>query len=307
MVQLSTLACLRSCFFFCFPAGNVASLFGKKTVRQVGCRAFTLVELMVVVAIIGLLAALLLPALGRVRQKARSVQCVNNLRQLYMANQMYASENKGRYCPAAPDINEGLGGRIRWHGVRETPDPNSDFDPKKGPLAEYLPDARVKECPVFTEYKRRGEVSLAFESGTGGYGYNFYYVGGSHYRNDFLTAPMKTTLDTRVFLPSETIMFADAAFPLAQDLIEYGFLEPPYFVTPEQPTGNTAWGYASPSIHFRHEGWANVVWCDGHITSEKWEWATPTNFLGGENYRWGIGWFGPKTNYYFDSGPKDRY
>ena len=80
-----------------------------------------------------------------------------------------------------------------------------------------------------------------------------------------MVAPEFTTMDSRVFRPSETIMFADCAMPKEGGIIvEYGFAEPPHFVTSDHPTGNLEWGLATPA-HFRHNGRVNVVRCDGHF------------------------------------------
>ena len=62
-------------------------------------KKFTLIELMVVIAIIGILASLLLPVLGQARKKAIAVQCVNNLKQILIATAMY-NESNDDYFPS---------------------------------------------------------------------------------------------------------------------------------------------------------------------------------------------------------------
>src|SRR5437870_2147676 len=64
--------------------------------------AFTLVEVLVVLTIIAILAALLLPALSSAKAKGKQIGCANNLKQLALGFQMYAADNDGRLPQNTP-------------------------------------------------------------------------------------------------------------------------------------------------------------------------------------------------------------
>ncbi len=85
-------------------------------------RGFTLVELLVVVAIIALLIALLLPALSKAKDIAQQTRCLGNLRQFGIAHGMYASEWKGWFTPVYIRYNfvpGNAGGVTRWYRIPE--------------------------------------------------------------------------------------------------------------------------------------------------------------------------------------------
>ena len=254
-------------------------------------RGFTLLELLVVIAIIAILAGLLLAAMRHGRTGSQSVQCMQNIHELAIANLGYAREHDGRYC-FAQDIKNNL----RWHGERTSG--SKPFDGTKGPLSEYLgKEARVKICPAFQQIL---SGSKSFENGSGGYGYNEIYIGGTP------ADPWTGELMANVPGPSTTIMFSDTGMSRATGVQEYPFCEPPQWVS---PNGSLA-GALSPSVHFRHNGRANVAWCDGHVTAVAAGTLGKKNTYGGDDAKNQIGWFGPARdngwwNPAFVAGPAD--
>lgn len=255
--------------------------------------AFTLVELLVVMAVIGVLGALLAPAVSEALAAARQSLCAQQLHQLVLANTQYAGDHS-HYAPAAPDLFGA--NQTRWHGGRTHS--SAPFDPARGPLRDYLGTlAAVRACPAL-KGTRSGPSVNAFEAACGGYGYNHLGVGSTTYLDGYTPKALRQgMMPDELSTPASTLMFADTAFPQPYHapayLIEYSFAEAYFFVNGSPPRETSE--PALPSIHFRHRGHANVAWAAGQVSAE------PIAVPGPDAYaRFGIGWVGGRHNRLFD-------
>lgn len=119
--------------FACF-AGRAGRRPARRRRVAPASLGFTLVELLVVLALISLLAAMLLPTLARVKEAGRATACLSNLRQIGLALQIYVSENNNR-MPVMRD---------RLPGTNAPPDAPPSVDEV---LAGHLGNLQVLRCP----------------------------------------------------------------------------------------------------------------------------------------------------------------
>ena len=232
-------------------------------------QGFTLVELLVVIAITAILAALLLPALGRSRQSAQSAKCVSNLRQFCLAAHMYWEDNSGlTFAYGGIATNNG---KIYWFGwIGNGPEKTRPFDPTPGALHPYM-GAGVDLCPSFDYSSSQFKLKAAVPTCDYGYNLSLSPIGQS-------PANMKNFGQ-----PSILALLADAAqvntFE-APASVQNPMFEEWYYINddPSQPNGQ-----------FRHDQRANAVFCDGHAARQ----AMVPGTLDQRLPRQQIGWLSP--------------
>jgi prepilin-type N-terminal cleavage/methylation domain-containing protein/prepilin-type processing-associated H-X9-DG protein len=207
-------------------------------------RAFTLVELLVVIGIIALLISILMPALTKARSAAVSVSCMSNLRQINLAFVQYAMDYKNYICPGRIDgvdpITGAYAGKRPWHERLAKVGPNS---PKNylNWAADFW-DRGIWLCPAETrQFTYHDYCENIWICGNGPYpdpyGYNYH-------RYNELTAPRD-----RVIIVSESNSNSDASSG-------YGLpLQDP------------------PMDAFRHDRnkWINLLYADGSVRPMSWD------------------------------------
>jgi prepilin-type N-terminal cleavage/methylation domain-containing protein len=119
---------------------------------------FTLIELLVVIAIIAILAGMLLPALGKAKQKTQGIFCMNNTKQLMVANQMYQGDNHDRFPMSyhggfVPSANARekpwVTGWLDWTTSADNTNVQYLIEPRYAILASYFAKSKnVYKCPA---------------------------------------------------------------------------------------------------------------------------------------------------------------
>jgi prepilin-type N-terminal cleavage/methylation domain-containing protein len=213
-------------------------------------RAFTLIEVLVVVAIIALLISILIPSLDRARKVARMVVCQSNLRTLMTAFLTYSSETKGYLpgCSEDPDADWlGLGNRNKINPSQ------AGRNPEDGTIFKYMGKQRFAyRCPDDDQYRNTAGGFYSYTACTLLSGANTANVRGSHYRLGAATDPLNFNETNHL-----ASMRTNVAMVIVEEDLDWYLLN----------CNNSAWDNCD-GVTQRHVGKRGDVGCvDGHVTS----------------------------------------
>lgn len=239
----------------CEPAAM--PLFRSKNDRL--CRGFTLAEMLVVIAIMAILSAILLPALSNGRTRSQAISCLNNLRQLQVAWQMFPDDN-GSTLPANNYV-EGIkfGSAQTYKGDSWCPgNARTDFTTaniEHGQLFQYARSAAIYRCPA-------DDSKVELPTGSDPVLRTRSYGMSSSINSEIAWGPIfRKQTELQSFNPSRLFVFIDAHEDSISDS---------HFAV--APTGKK-WINLPSS---RHNQAANLSFADGHI--ERWTWLAEKTF-----------------------------
>ncbi len=227
-------------------------------------KAFTLIELLVVISIIALLVSILLPALGRAREQAKGVYCLNNLRQIAMAATHYATEQNDYYPMAHYTAqNDSTWWFFAWDFTTSEND-----EVVSGLLWRDEPISEIHQCPGY-----KGASNTAHDPYSG-YNYNTSYIG--HGENESVGADFHGKIIDSPWVAGSMIVLPEkaAAVRTASECALFGdghysggankFMRAPWACA-----GDTDYALKRAGTQgFRHNGKTSVAWADGHATGQ---------------------------------------
>lgn len=235
----------------CAKNGTVPVFVGAHPCNEGRLRAFTIIELLVVVAIIALLASILMPAFSRSRQQASAAVCLSNLRQFGIAVQSYTQIHRDRYPIAQYTVNEPTRKiQYKWDFTTVLIKATLQRVTRPGLLWTGKTNTEVHQCPSF-----KGDAQAPGEPFTG-YNYNTSYIG--HGQGEATLAPITVS---QVRRPSDCAIFGDGEFADGANK----FMRSPF--KDIAGGGDDFDNRTAGTQGFRHLGRTSVAFCDGHAVA----------------------------------------
>ncbi|UYV11355.1 MAG: DUF1559 domain-containing protein [Phycisphaera sp.] len=222
-------------------------------------RAFTLIEVLVITAIVGTLVGVLLPALSGARDAARGAVCSSNVRQFGVAWTMYAGDHDGLAMPLAytDPADTGGGDSVYWWGADGSA--SGSLDHSRGLLSSYL-DAKPGEIgPFACPAQRPGTYAHqgATQAPTSTYGYNGYYLSPAYtpgWSYEIGHRPHQRL--SGIADPASLLVFADTLISRGPMVLpaSNALLDPPMLYAGAGPDGARWRRNGFPTTCFRHGG-----------------------------------------------------